>query len=207
MRANMFNAQLTMMLYRSMNWLVGMNLNFPINTTECFMLTDFWTTLMNLHLYKHSVVQGRLFLYRIHTILDYVIVVLLFLYYLPNNTTMFIGHWVAFTLWQLFRWMHIIDSHTAIILSNANKRGMCGMDINTHHSSFCTANIFRKWRILQCKQAHCSLRLRLHEVNYKLPKNRNVWYSRHTGIYSFQLLLWHIKHEEQENTAFRDETL
>jgi hypothetical protein len=26
-------------------WLAGLNMNIPVNTTECFRLTDFWATM------------------------------------------------------------------------------------------------------------------------------------------------------------------
>jgi hypothetical protein len=45
MRSSVFSAQLTTLWYRSTNRLAGLNLNIPVNTKECFRLTDFWDTL------------------------------------------------------------------------------------------------------------------------------------------------------------------
>jgi hypothetical protein len=45
MRCFMVKAQLTTLWYRSTNWLVALNLNVPVNVTECFTLADFWDTL------------------------------------------------------------------------------------------------------------------------------------------------------------------
>lgn len=119
----------------------------------------------------------------VNTILNYIMTELLFWYYLPNSTAVFIGHWAAFILWQLFRRTDIIHSDTAIILPNAHKIWMYGMNINTHNSSFSGADIIREWRILQRKQTHSSLKLRLHEVNYKLLPNISTWCWRHIFTY------------------------
>lgn len=54
MRANIFNVQLTMLWHCSTDWLAGINLNFPINMTECFTLTDFCATLYNNFLYEFA---------------------------------------------------------------------------------------------------------------------------------------------------------
>jgi hypothetical protein len=43
----MFSAQLTMLWYRSKNWLEGLNLNIYFNTRECFRLAEFWPALYN----------------------------------------------------------------------------------------------------------------------------------------------------------------
>jgi hypothetical protein len=45
MRSPVFNAKLTTLWYRCTNWLVGLNLNIPVNARECFRLTDVWATL------------------------------------------------------------------------------------------------------------------------------------------------------------------
>jgi hypothetical protein len=42
---SMFNAQLTMLWYRSTNWLAGLYANIPVNTGEYFRLNDFWAAL------------------------------------------------------------------------------------------------------------------------------------------------------------------
>jgi hypothetical protein len=44
-RASMFNAKLTTLWHRSINWLVRWNPNVPVNMREYFRLTDFWVTL------------------------------------------------------------------------------------------------------------------------------------------------------------------
>jgi hypothetical protein len=40
-RSSILSAQLTMLWYRCTNWLAGLYLNIPVNTRECFRLTDF----------------------------------------------------------------------------------------------------------------------------------------------------------------------
>jgi hypothetical protein len=32
-------------VYRSINWLAGLNLNIPANMRECYKFSEFWTTL------------------------------------------------------------------------------------------------------------------------------------------------------------------
>jgi hypothetical protein len=44
-RSSVFSAQLAALLYRSTNWLAGLNVNIPVNTKESFRLIDFLGTL------------------------------------------------------------------------------------------------------------------------------------------------------------------